>query len=110
MSDYSLFLLPRVQKDMDRFGQKVLRQLLERVKSLAHDPRPPGSLKLTTDEGYRLRSGDYRILYRIDEEKKAVCICRINLHSARKRGRISVFISSPILSINDRLTRPSSEA
>jgi len=32
------------------------------------------------------------------------------LHSARKRGRISVFISSSILSINDRLTRPSSEA
>jgi mRNA interferase RelE/StbE len=77
MSDYSLFLLPRVQKDMDRFGQKVLRQLLERVKSLAHDPRPPGSLKLTADEGYRLRSGDYRILYRIDEEKKAVYIYRI---------------------------------
>jgi len=77
MSEYSLFLLPRVQKDMARFGQKVLRQLLERVKSLTHDPRPPGSLKLTADEGYRLRSGDYRILYRIDEEKKAVYIYRI---------------------------------
>jgi mRNA interferase RelE/StbE len=77
MSDYSLFLLPRVQKDMDRFGQKVLRQLLERVKSLAHNPRPLGSLKLTADEGYHLRSGDYRILYRIDEEKKAVYIYRI---------------------------------
>jgi mRNA interferase RelE/StbE len=77
MSDYSLFFLPRVQKDMDRFGQKVLRQLLEKVKSLTHDPRPPGSLKLTADEGYRLRSGDYRILYRIDEEKKAVYIYRI---------------------------------
>ena len=77
MSEYSLFLLPRVQKDMARFGQKVLRQLLERVKSLTHNPRPPGSLKLTADEGYRLRSGDYRILYRIDEEKKAVYIYRI---------------------------------
>jgi len=77
MSDYNLFLLPRVQKDMDRFGQKVLRQLLARVKSLTRDPRPPGSLKLTADEGYRLRSGDYRILCRIDEEKKAVYIYRI---------------------------------
>jgi mRNA interferase RelE/StbE len=77
MSDYSLFLLPRVQKDMDRFGQKVLCQLLERGKSLTHDPRPPGSLKLIADEGFRLRSGDYRILYRIDEEKKAVYIYRI---------------------------------
>ena len=77
MSDYNLFLLPRVQKDMDLFEYKVLRQLLERVKSLTHDPRPPGSLKLTADEGYRLRSGDYRILYRIDEEKKAVYIYRI---------------------------------
>ena len=77
MSDYNLFLLPRVQKDMDLFEYKVLRQLLARVKSLARDPRPPGSLKLTADEGYRLRSGDYRILYRIDEEKKAVYIYRI---------------------------------
>lgn len=77
MSDLSLFLLSRAQKDMDRFGHKVLRQLLERVKSLARDPRPPGSLKLIADEGYRLRSGDYRILYRIDEEKKVVYIYRI---------------------------------
>ena len=77
MSEYSVFLLPRAQKDMDRFGHKVLRQLLERVKSLARDPRPPGSLKLTVDEGCRLRSGNYRILYRIDEEKKAVFIYRI---------------------------------
>ena len=77
MSENSLFLLPRVQKDMDRFGHKVLRQLLERVKSLARDPRLPGSLKLIADEGYRLRSGDYRILYRIDKEKKAVYIYRI---------------------------------
>jgi len=77
MSDYNLFLLPRVQKDMDRFEYKVLRQLLTRVKSLARDHRPPGSLKLTADEGYRLRSGDYRILYRIDEEKKAVYMYRI---------------------------------
>jgi mRNA interferase RelE/StbE len=77
MSDYNLFLLPRVQKDMDRFEYKVLRQLLTSVKSLARDPRPPGSLKLTADEGYRLRSGDYRILHRIDEEKKAVYIYRI---------------------------------
>lgn len=77
MSEYSVFLLPRAQKDMDRFEYKVLRQLLARVKSPAFNPRPPGSLKLTADEGYRLRSGDYRILYRIDEEKKAVYIYRI---------------------------------
>ena len=77
MSEYNVFLLPVAQKDMDRFGHKVLRQLLERVKSLACNPRPPGSVKLTIDEGYRLRSGDYRILYRIDEEKKAVYIYRI---------------------------------
>jgi mRNA interferase RelE/StbE len=43
------------------------------------NPRPHGSKKLTEKEGYRIRAGDYRILYTIDDETKTVVIYRIKI-------------------------------
>ena len=45
--------------------------------TLASEARPPGSVKLTGDGGYRLRAGDFRILYRIDDEAGKVFIYRV---------------------------------
>ena len=47
------------------------------IASLAENPRPQGSKKLTTREGYRIRVGDYRILYQIEETAKLVIIYRV---------------------------------
>ena len=43
------------------------RRLFAAIADLAADPRPPASKKLTTVLGYRLRVGDYRVLYEIDD-------------------------------------------
>ncbi|OGO24237.1 MAG: plasmid stabilization protein [Chloroflexi bacterium RBG_16_51_9] len=64
--------------------RQILRlpsQTQERVNRasarLADNPRPPGGKKLTAREGYRVRVGDYRILYKIDDGAKVVIIYRV---------------------------------
>jgi len=70
-------LLPQAQKDLDSFRGKIFQQIKEKILSLSKNPRPSGCLKLTAEEGYRLRSGDYRIIYRVDDKEKIVYLYRI---------------------------------
>ena len=76
-------LLPQAQKDLDSFRGKIFQQIKEKILTLSKNPRPSGCLKLTAEEGYRLRSGNYRIIYRIDDKEKIVCLYRIK---HRKEG------------------------
>jgi mRNA interferase RelE/StbE len=62
---------------LDNCGGKIFRQIEARILALGNDPRPPGSIKLTAEEGYRLRAGEYRIIYRIDDGDKRVYVYRI---------------------------------
>ncbi len=48
-----------------------------KIAALADNPRPYGVKKLTAGEGYRIRVGDYRVLYRIDDDAKLVVIYRV---------------------------------
>jgi len=61
--------------------RKLPAQTQERVNKtiarLAEDPRPPGVKKLTAREGYRVRVGDYRILYQVDDGAEVVVIHRV---------------------------------
>ena len=47
------------------------------IVRLAENHRPPGAKKLTARDGYRVRVGDYRILYRVDDGAKVVVIYRV---------------------------------
>ncbi len=53
------------------------RRILERIEQLAEDPRPPGSVKLTGSDYYRIRTGDYRIVYEIRDKVLVVIIVRV---------------------------------
>jgi len=57
--------------------KNVVAQIREAVVALADAPRPPGARKLTGYEGYRVRVGDYRILYEIDDVAGRVRIYQI---------------------------------
>jgi mRNA interferase RelE/StbE len=74
---YKVYLLPQAQKDLDNYGGKIFDQIEAKIKALGNDPCPPGSIKLTAEEGYRLRSGQYRVIYRIDDGAKIVYVYRI---------------------------------
>lgn len=74
---YDVFVLPQAQKDLDKLDPSVFERVVKRVRLLAKDPRPQGSLKMTAEEGYRIRIGDHRVLYRVDDDPKRVYVYRI---------------------------------
>lgn len=74
---YEILLLAPAQKDLDKLEAKTFGRILGRIRVLHDDARPAGCLKLTDENGYRIRVGDYRILYRIDDAARRVFIYRI---------------------------------
>jgi len=54
-----------------------LRRVTERIRGLAQNPRPSGSEKLSGQDRYRIRQGDYRIVYAIDDETRTVEVVKI---------------------------------
>lgn len=74
---YKIEVLPSAQKDLDNLERKFFTQIEEKIISLKSNTRQSGCLKLTAEEGYRLRSGNFRILYRIDDKNKVIYIYRV---------------------------------
>jgi mRNA interferase RelE/StbE len=76
---YELFVLPSAQKDLDGLEASVFERTLRKIRALSKDARPPGCLKLTGEEGYRIRVGDHRVLYRIDDASRRIFLYRVKL-------------------------------
>lgn len=74
---YELLVLSAAQKDLDKLEAPIFARIIKKIRSLSDDAGPPGCLKLTDEDGYRIRTGDYRILYRIDDSSKQIFIYRI---------------------------------
>jgi mRNA interferase RelE/StbE len=75
---YSIEFKPRVSKFIETLPIKIQRQLFSHIESLALNPRPPGCKLLHADEKiYRIRSGNYRIIYQIQDKILLVVIVKI---------------------------------
>jgi mRNA interferase RelE/StbE len=78
MARYELIYLPSVVKDLRSFPKTDVRRILARSEKLRSDPFPPGFAKLAGNEGrYRVRQGDYRILYTVNEGRVVVTVIKI---------------------------------
>ena len=67
----------KVNYAVDKLDAQIFGRVLKRIRALSRDGRPPGCLKLTAEDGCRIQTGDYRILYRIDDSAKEIYIYRI---------------------------------
>ena len=74
---YDIFVLPPAQRDLDKLEASDFARIIKKIRGLAREPRPAGCLKLTGEEGYRIRVGDHRVLYRIDDPSKRVYLYRV---------------------------------
>ena len=74
---YRVKIIPKAEKDLDAVNGHEFDSIKRKILALSDNPRPFGCKKLTADEGYRLRSGDFRIVYRIDDQAKEVVIYRV---------------------------------
>ncbi|MDZ7744516.1 MAG: type II toxin-antitoxin system RelE/ParE family toxin [Candidatus Saccharibacteria bacterium] len=78
MASYNVLILPVViKKDLPKIPKNDVRKIMSRIESLGENPRPDWSKKLSGREEYRARSGNYRILYVIDDGIKIVQVTKV---------------------------------
>ena len=78
----------KAEHDLERLSTDVLRRVDASIVALASDPRPRGARKLQGREspGWRVRVGEYRILYMIDDERQVVSVYRIKPRGSAYRA------------------------
>lgn len=74
MSAYRVEILPAAVRSIRKVPPEAKRRIQAAVDLLANDPRPPAAKKLTGRSEWRVRTGDYRILYRIQDEVLLVVV------------------------------------
>ncbi len=77
MAKYRITIKKSAAKELEDITKKDLRRIIKRIRALAENPRPQGSQKLSGQEQYRIRQGDYRIVYSIEDKNSLVDIFKI---------------------------------
>ena len=73
--NYVIKISKSIQKQIDNLPNASKNRILEKIQNLATEPRPSGVVKLkNSDYEYRLRVGDYRVRYEIDDAKQIILI------------------------------------
>jgi mRNA interferase RelE/StbE len=76
MAAYELFFRESVWKELKKVPKADLKKILSRIELLGTDPRPTGYEKLTGHELYRIRQGNYRIVYSIQDNELTVWVVK----------------------------------
>lgn len=77
MAEYRIYFKRSAAKELALLPKKDLKHVLARIESLAVDPRPSGSEKLSAQERYRVRQGRYRIIYSVQDNELTVWVVKI---------------------------------
>jgi len=77
MGRYKVTLSKSVEKQLDKLPDSVASRIIDILQGLADEPRPHGCKKLTNRPGYRVRKGDYRIVYDIYDKVLTVEVISI---------------------------------
>jgi len=70
-------LTPAAEKQLDRLDPDLRDRIIRRVDAISENMRDPGIRKLHGGEGYRLRLGDYRVIFQIDWGKQTIVVTKI---------------------------------
>ncbi|MFH1370772.1 MAG: type II toxin-antitoxin system RelE/ParE family toxin [Planctomycetota bacterium] len=77
MASYKIIFKKSAVKELSDIPKKDLSRIIKRIQSLADNPRPAGSEKLAAQECYRIRQGNYRAIYIIDDVNLTIDIFKI---------------------------------
>jgi mRNA interferase RelE/StbE len=78
VASYNLYIKPSAAKEIEAIPtRKDRRRVVEKIRSLADDPRPAGCRKLSGADRYRIRVGRYRILYSIEDDRLIVMVVKV---------------------------------
>jgi mRNA interferase RelE/StbE len=73
---YRVIIAPSAQRSIDRLPPVDARRIYAATEALGHNPRPPGCVKLTQSPLWRIRVGQYRIVYAIDDAALLVTVVK----------------------------------
>jgi mRNA interferase RelE/StbE len=75
---YSVYLSPGAERDLGALDKPAQRRVVARIEALASNPRPTGVTKLQGEaNAWRIRVGDYRVLYTIEDGRLVVLVIKI---------------------------------
>ncbi|MFQ5830560.1 MAG: type II toxin-antitoxin system RelE/ParE family toxin [Candidatus Methylomirabilia bacterium] len=82
MAEYSVVFARSGRRELEQLEAGVARRIIARIEALASNPRPPGCVKLQgADDLWRIRVGDYRMIYSIDDDAHIVDISAVRHRS-----------------------------
>jgi mRNA interferase RelE/StbE len=77
VASYRLFIKPSAVKDIEALPKRDRGRVVVRIQRLAGNPRPAGCEKLSGHELYRLRQGNYRILYTVHDADLVIMVIKV---------------------------------
>lgn len=77
MASYNVRIKASAAKELEVLPKKDRNRIVAKIEALANHPRPAGCEKLSGEEKYRLRQGDYRVLYSIDDPAATVTVVKV---------------------------------
>jgi mRNA interferase RelE/StbE len=77
VANYDLRIKPSAVKELEDLQAEDRRRIVSRIQNLAEEPRPRGCEKLSGRDRYRLRQGDFRILFEVEDGAQTVTVVKI---------------------------------
>ena len=77
MESFRIVINKSAAKEIERIEKIDRIRIIEKIRSLASDPRPFGSKKLSGQEKYRIRQGNYRILYQVIDDELIINVVKV---------------------------------
>jgi mRNA interferase RelE/StbE len=74
---YSIFILRRAQGELRKLPGESYERVKEAIRKLSEEPRPGGCKKLAGRDGWRIRVGDYRVIYEIDDKARIITVLHV---------------------------------
>ena len=77
MAKYDLLIKSAAVRELEQLPRKDRMRVAQKIQGLAVEPRPHGCEKLSAEEKYRIRQGNYRIVYSVNDREQAVLVVKI---------------------------------
>ncbi|MGH7356171.1 MAG: type II toxin-antitoxin system RelE family toxin [Candidatus Rokuibacteriota bacterium] len=82
MAEYTVVFARSARRELERLQAQMARRIVARIETLASNPRPPGCMKLQgADNLWRIRVGEYRLIYSINDSARLVDISAVRHRS-----------------------------
>ena len=89
MARFEILIKASAAKELEAISRKKDRKrIIERIRQLGEDPRPPGSQKLSGRDRYRIRQGVYRVVYSIEDRRLIVVVIKVGHRKDVYRGAL----------------------